>query len=216
MSPKPVRGRQRSVIVVVGEDPNDCKVLQHLIPALHPGACPEVKYMRKEVRLARATATLAPRLDRIKRLAQGHADTAKLAGVVIHVDLDAVTDENYDSVRRRITEEMRATFKECCPSALALSAYEMEAWLMLFPEAFPKVKPGWQLKEAERRRDLGRITKAKEHLVKCLGRPPYSVSHAPKIMEEAVKGGHVTARPAGNNRSFRDFADELASWKKAG
>ncbi|MGW1716620.1 hypothetical protein [Streptomyces sp. NPDC002156] len=215
MSPKPVRGRQRSVIVVAGEDPNDCKVLQHLIPALYPGSCPEVKFMRKPVRLARAQATLSPRLQEIKRFAQGHADTAKLAGVVIHVDFDAVADEKYDSVRRRITEEMRAAFRECCPSALALAAYEMEAWLMLFPEAFPKVKPGWQLKEAERRRDLGQIMKAKEHLAKSLGKPPYSESHAPKIMEEAVKGGYVTGRPAGNNRSFRDFAEELANWKKA-
>ncbi|WP_258872953.1 hypothetical protein [Streptomyces sp. M7] len=213
MSPKPVRGRQRSVIVVAGEDPNDCKVLQHLIPALHPGPCPEVKFMKKPIRLARAQATLSPRLQEIKRFAKGHADTAKLAGVVIHVDLDAVTDENYERVRRRITEEMRATFKECCPSALALAAYEMEAWLMLFPEAFPKVKPGWHLKETERRRDLGQIVKAKEHLVKCLGKPPYSVSHAPKIMEEAVKGGHVTARPVGKNRSYLDFAEEMAGWK---
>ncbi|MDX2524093.1 hypothetical protein [Streptomyces europaeiscabiei] len=202
--------------MVAGEDPNDCKVLQHLIPALYPGSCPEVKFMRKPVRLARAQATLSPRLQEIRRFAQGLADKARLAGVVIHVDFDAVADEKYDSVRRRITEEMRGAFKECCPSALALSAYEMEAWLMLFPEAFPKVKPGWQLKEAERRRDLGQIMKAKEHLTKSLGKPPYSESHAPKIMEEAVKGGHVTARPTGNNRSFRDFADELADWKKAG
>ncbi|MGW5582995.1 hypothetical protein [Streptomyces sp. NPDC003857] len=213
MSPKPAPGRQRSVIVVAGEDPYDCEVLQHLIPELYPGSCPEVRFMRKPVRLARAQATLSPRLQEIKRFAQGRADPAKLAGVVIHVDFDAVTDENYDKVRRRITEEMRATFKGCCPSALALAAWEMEAWLMLFPEAFPKVNPGWQLKEAERRRDLGQITKAKEHLVKCLGKPPYSVSHAPKIMKEAVKGRHVSARPSGNNRSFRDFADELAAWK---
>ncbi|CBG73579.1 hypothetical protein SCAB_65781 [Streptomyces scabiei 87.22] len=199
--------------MVAGEGENDFKVLQHLIPALHPGVCPEVKFMRKPVRLARAQATLSPRLQQIKRFAQGHADTARLAGVVIHVDFDAVADESYESVRRRITEEMRATFKDCCPSALALAAYEMEAWLMLFPEAFPKVKPGWNLKEAERRRDLGKLVKAKEHLTKCLGKPPYSESHAPKIMEEAVRGGHVTARPAGNNRSYRDFADEMTRWK---
>ncbi|GAA4946969.1 hypothetical protein GCM10023238_11640 [Streptomyces heliomycini] len=36
---RPLAAVQRSVIVVAGEDPNDCKVLQHLIPALHPGPC---------------------------------------------------------------------------------------------------------------------------------------------------------------------------------
>lgn len=213
MSPKPSRGKQRSVIVVAGEGPLDFEVLRHLIPALHPGRCPAVKYMRKPVRLARAQATLSPRLQEIRRFAEGHADTAKLAGVVVHVDFDAVADEHYDKVRKRITEEMRATFKGCCPSALALAAYEMEAWLMLFPKAFPEVNRGWQIPEAELRRDLARIEKTKEHLTKCLGKPTYSEKLAPKIMEMAVKGGHVTARPAGNNRSFRDFADELAGWK---
>ncbi|WP_236075554.1 hypothetical protein [Streptomyces coffeae] len=169
--------------------------------------------MRKPIRLARAQAKLSPRLQQIKNFAEGHADTAKVVGIVIHVDLDAVADDNYDKVRRRITEEMRATFKEY-PSALALAAYEIEAWLMLFPDAFTKVKPGWRLREADCRRDLAQLVKAKEHLVKNLGKPPYSESHAPKVMEEAVKGGHVTARPIGNNRSYRDFANEMAGWKK--
>ncbi|MCP9206397.1 hypothetical protein [Streptomyces cucumeris] len=189
-------------------------MLQHLVPALHPGKCPDVIAMKKPIRLARAQAKLSPRLQQIKNFAEGHADKAKLVGIVIHADLDAVADDNYDKVRRRIAEEMRATFKEY-PSALALAAYEIEAWLMLFPEAFPKVKPGWRLREADCRRDLAKLEKTKEHLEKYLGKPPYSESHAPAIMEAAVKGGHVIARPTGNNRSYRDFADEISGWKKS-
>lgn len=41
VSPKPARGRRRSMIVVAGESDYDRKVLQHLVPALHPGNCPE-------------------------------------------------------------------------------------------------------------------------------------------------------------------------------
>ncbi|KUN90368.1 hypothetical protein AQJ66_00040 [Streptomyces bungoensis] len=199
--------------MVAGEGNYDREVLRHLVPELHPGDCPEVINMKKPIRLARAQAKLSPRLEEIKRFALGVADTAKLAGVVIHVDLDGVADESYDKLRRRITEEMRATFKDC-PSALALAAYEIEAWLMLFPEAFPKVRPGWRLREADCRRDLARLEKAKEHLVKYLGKPPYRESDAPAIMQAAVRGRHVTARPAGNNRSFRDFADDMSLWQK--
>lgn len=213
MSARTARGRRRSVIVVAGEGNYDREVLRHLVPALHPGDCPEVINMKRPIRLARAQAKLSPRLQEIKRFALGVADTAKLAGVVIHVDLDGVADESYDKLRRRITEEMRATFKDC-PSALALAAYEIEAWLMLFPEAFPKVRPGWRLRDVDCRRDLAKLEKAKEHLVKYLGKPPYRESDAPGIMQAAVQGGHVTARPAGNNRSFRDFADDMSLWKK--
>ncbi|GAP48222.1 hypothetical protein [Streptomyces azureus] len=213
MSARTARRRRRSVIVVAGEGNYDREVLRHLVPALHPGDCPEVINMKKPIRLARAQAKLSPRLEEIKRFALGVADTAKLAGVVIHVDLDGVADENYDKLRRRITEEMRATFKDC-PSALALAAYEIEAWLMLFPEAFPKVRPGWRLRDADCRRDLAKLEKTKEHLVKYLGKPPYRESDAPAIMQAAVRGGHVTARPAGNNRSFQDFAEDMSLWEK--
>ncbi|MBD3008403.1 hypothetical protein IEJ02_31275 [Streptomyces sp. 5-10] len=199
--------------MVAGEGDYDRKVLQHLVPALHPGNCPEVVTIRRPIRLARAQSKLSPRLQEIRRFAVAQADTAKLAGVVIHVDLDGVADDAYDKLRRRITEEMRATFKDC-PSALALAAYEIEAWLMLFPDAFPKVRPGWRLREADCRRDLAKLEKAKEHLVKYLGKPPYRESDAPAIMRAAVTGGHVNARPTGNNRSYRDFADEIASWEK--
>jgi hypothetical protein len=203
------------VIVVAGEGDYDRKVLKHLVPALHPGPCPEVRMLRRPIRLARAQVKLSPRLQEIRRYAVALADTATLAGVVVHVDLDGIADDAYDKLRKRLTEEMRATFKDH-PSALALAAYEMESWLMLFPDAFPKVRPGWRLSEADCRRDLGRLEKAKEHLVRHLGKPAYRESDAPAIAEAAVRGGHVTARPPGNNRSYRDFADEIGAWTGTG
>lgn len=210
---KPSR-RRRSVIVVAGEGDYDRKVLQHLVPALHPGECPEVRMLRKPIRLARAHATLHPRLQEIKRHAAGIADTAELAGIVIHADLDGVADDAYITLRRRLREEMNGVFKGT-PTALALAAYEIEAWLMLFPGAFTALHPGWKLKEADCRRDLARLEKAKEHLMKHLGKPDYRESHAPQIMEKAVKGGHVSHEPTGNNRSYMDFAKDIAAWRKA-
>ncbi|MGA5168342.1 MULTISPECIES: hypothetical protein [Streptomyces] len=210
---KPSR-RRRSVIVVAGEGDYDRKVLQHLVPALHPGECPEVRMLKKPIRLARAHATLHPRLQEIKKHAAGIADTAELAGIVIHADLDGVADDTYDTLRRRLREEMDGVFKGT-PSALALAAYEIEAWLMLFPKAFTALHPGWKLREADCRRDLARLEKTKEHLKKQLTKPGYLESHAPKIMEKAVEGGHVSQTPPGNNRSFLDFAKDIAAWRKA-
>ncbi|SDC39730.1 hypothetical protein [Streptomyces prasinopilosus] len=58
-----------------------------------------------------------------------------------------------------------------------------------------------------------RFLDPKEHLKKHLGKPTYLASRSPLITDAAVRLGHVSARPSGNNRSFRDFADELAGWK---
>ncbi|MET9105628.1 hypothetical protein [Streptomyces zhihengii] len=199
---------------MAGEGDYDRKVLQHLLPALHPGECPEVRMLKKPIRLARAQSKLHPRLQDIKKYANALADTAELAGIVIHADLDGVADESYDKLRRRLCEEMNGVFKGT-PTALALAAYEIEAWLMLFPDAFTALHPGWKLKAADCRRDLAKLEKAKEHLMKNLGKPDYRESHAPQIMEKAVKGGHVSPKPAGNNRSFLDFAKDIVAWREA-
>ncbi|MEW2552377.1 hypothetical protein AB0957_11605 [Streptomyces zhihengii] len=199
---------------MAGEGDYDRKVLQHLLPALHPGECPEVRMLKKPIRLARAHATLTPRLQDIKKHAAGIADTAELAGIVIHADLDGVADDSYDTLRRRLREEMNGVFKGT-PSALALAAYEIEAWLMLFPKAFTALHPGWTLRETDCRRDLAKLEKAKEHLMKQLGEPAYRLSDAPLIMKKAVEGGHVSHKPPGNNRSFLDFAKDIAAWHEA-
>ncbi|WP_457517875.1 hypothetical protein [Streptomyces sp. TE33382] len=49
--------------------------------------------MKKPIRLARAQSKLSPRLREIKKYAEALADTAELAGIVIHADLDAVANE---------------------------------------------------------------------------------------------------------------------------
>ncbi|MFD8864049.1 hypothetical protein ACFV1F_06600 [Streptomyces sp. NPDC059590] len=207
-------GRKSPIIVVAGESRNDCAVLKKLIPVLYPGACPNVEEINDEIRLVAAINQLSPRVETIRKraLAKAKDCRADLAGVVVHADLDGVADESYDRVRERVTAQLRRGLP--CNSALALAAVEMEAWLMQFPDAFPKVKPGWAMRAEDCGKDLAYLPKPKKHLKKHLGKPLYLESHSPLIMEAAVRHGHVSARPSGNNRSFRDFADELAGWKK--
>ncbi|MFI0037919.1 hypothetical protein ACH4NS_20885 [Streptomyces mutabilis] len=197
---------------MAGESDNDRAVLQHLIPALYP-RCPKVVAINDKIKLAPALLQLSPRVETLRdsalRMAAGC--DAELVGVVVHADLDEVSNQRYEQVRERITSQMRKILP--CHSALALSAVEMESWLMLFPDAFPKVRRGWAMRPEDRRKDLTMLANPKEHLKRHLGKPPYRESDSPKIMAEAVKLRQVSARPPGNNKSFRDFADQLAAWK---
>ncbi|NJP75374.1 hypothetical protein HCJ99_32180 [Streptomyces sp. C1-2] len=205
--------KRQSVIVVAGESGNDRGVLKKLIPALYRGTCPRIEEIRDEIKLAAAINQLSPRVEVIRKraLAKAKDCDAELVGIVVHADMDAVADQSYDRVRDRVTTQLRAGLP--CNTALALAAVEMEGWLMQFPDAFPKVNPGWAMRPQDCRRDLGLLLNPKEHLKKHLGKPTYRESHSLKIMDQAVRHGHVSARPSGNNRSFRDFADELARWK---
>ncbi|MFH8237970.1 hypothetical protein [Streptomyces sp. NPDC018321] len=197
---------------MAGESDNDRAVLQHLIPALYP-RCPKVVAINDKIKLAPALLQLSPRVETLRdsalRMAAGC--DAELVGVVVHADLDEVSNQRYEQVRERITTQMRKILP--CHTALALSAVEMESWLMLFPDAFPKVRRGWAMRPEDRRKDLTMLANPKEHLKRHLGKPPYRESDSPKIMAEAVKLRQVSARPPGNNKSFRDFADQLAAWK---
>ncbi|MEU2720725.1 hypothetical protein [Streptomyces smyrnaeus] len=128
----------KKVIALAGESRYDRQVLRHLIPALHPGRCPEFVEIKKSIKLSQATTQLTPRVDELRRLAQSQAKlkNAALVGVALHVDLDRVTDDKYTRDRETIAAELRRAFT--CQSALALAAVEMEAWLLLFPKAFTK------------------------------------------------------------------------------
>ncbi|OKK22737.1 hypothetical protein AMK16_06665 [Streptomyces sp. CB00455] len=209
MRPKARAGKGKSpVIVVAGEGKNDRQVLRHLIAAVHPGA--KIVNVNKKTALSQADTSLSPRVAELRRLSQAASVGAELAGVVVHVDLDAVDDAKYLRVRERISAELRKEFG--CPSALALAAFEMEAWLMQFPSAFTKVNSRWILKARYKGCDLSRVDTPKEKLRDHGWNPPYDESFAPDIMEHvfASKDGHM--EPDGKNRSYEEFMAELRSW----
>lgn len=209
-------GPEKSVIVIAGEGQHDRDVLRYLLPALRPWSAsrsPKIVEIKKSMRLNKAVYQLAPRLDELRRLAQAQARLAqaKLAGVVVHVDFDAVVDESYVTRRKQLSDDLDQAFG--CHTALALAADEMEAWLMLFPDAFPKVKQTWRLPEQDRKRNLGVIPGGSKELLKArLSQPQYRESDAPAIMKAAVTHGLVAACQSDRNRSYADFAAELEAW----
>ncbi|REH24203.1 hypothetical protein SAMN05428941_6102 [Streptomyces sp. 2114.2] len=201
--------RKDSVIVVAGEGDFDRKVLWHLIRAFRPDT--KIVNIKDKTSLREADKELTPRIDRLRKLAQAASVRSELAGIVVHVDLDLVNAEEYEKVRRRISAELRKNF--ACPSAVALAAFEMEAWLMQFPAAFAKVNNGWILKaKYQKGCDLTKIHKPKERLKEHAWTPPYLESDAPRIMEKAFGKDGKLMQPDGKNRSYEEFITELAGW----
>ncbi|MEV8446681.1 hypothetical protein [Streptomyces parvus] len=200
--------RKNPVIVVAGESNFDREVLSHLLRAFRPNT--KIVNIKEKTYLREADKQLTPRIDRLRTLVQGASVRGELAGVVVHVDLDLVNDQKYREVRSRIKNELRNTFR--CPLAVALSAFEMEAWLMQFPSAFTEVNSTWVLKAQYKRCDLTKVHDPKKVLREHSWTPAYDVSDAPRIMAKALGTDGKVISPVGKNQSYEDFITELAAW----
>ncbi|MYR56300.1 hypothetical protein GTY54_08585 [Streptomyces sp. SID625] len=135
---------------------------------------------------------------------------AQLVGFVVHEDLDGFTDSDYGRVRAAVADELA---RQCAGlhTALALAAWESEGWLLLFPDAFPQVRPKWKVPAQLRGKDSGRIKEPKEELKRRLGSPTFRESDGPLVAREALTHGLIAA-PEGRNDSYSDFVRDLADW----
>lgn len=201
----------RSVIVIAGEDSNDRKALEVLVRELRPTPNSKLVHISDPVRLKTATGdNLTQRIRTVVNKAKGRAarDRAALAGLVVHEDLDAPTGPAYTTVRRRIAAALAR--HSPCGTALALAAEETEAWLLLFPDAFPRVHPGWSVPAQLRGKNTGTVKAPKEQLQKRLGSPVYRESEGPDIMRAAQEAGLI-GDPVGTNQSYTDFVADLGN-----
>lgn len=203
----------RGVIVLAGEDRNDCEILASLIRAHRPdlGAAAKLVRINAPVRLRRKSGPdLAAAVKALagKARAKARQQRTALLGFVVHEDLDGYTDAQYDRIRRALTDE----FARQCQgfwTAVALAAWESEGWLLLFPDAFPHVRPGWKVPDRLLDRDTGRVKDVKEELKRGLGLPVFRESDGPEVARAALKHGLIPS-PRGSNRSYADFIGELS------
>ncbi|KUO03968.1 hypothetical protein AQJ67_14540 [Streptomyces caeruleatus] len=201
------------MIVLAGEDENDCKILAELVRAHHPGlGNSRIVRINDPVRLKKKTGgDLESSVRALVGKARGKAlqQKGQLAAFAVHEDLDGYADDRYRAVRRTIAAELNRQ----CPadSAYALAAWESEGWLLLFPEAFPRVRSKWKIPAQLRGKDTGLIDDPKGKLKRELKSPSFRESDGPLIAAAAAKHGLLTA-PVGHNRSHADLVADFGRW----
>ncbi|WP_370091818.1 hypothetical protein [Streptacidiphilus sp. MAP12-20] len=197
---------------MAGESKNDRAVVATLLTALLPGQ-PKIAPINGDVSLRDATAdNLILRVRKLMQFAKAIAakEDRPLGGLVVHFDMDAPTDSRYTVVRTRVSDELR---KQGPPhTALALAAEETEAWLLLFPSAFPRVHSSWSIPKQLVSRDHGRTRDPKEVLQRGLGKPVYREDDSPAVMRAALDLAAAPHNPTGTNRSYSDFLDDVTAW----
>jgi hypothetical protein len=202
--------------VVAGESANDREVLRCFLEAFCPQMQGRVVFLNEKVPLRDASeANLSKRVKRFSSLVQGRAarERASIAAVFLHEDLDDVESQRYESVRDRV---QRALDRELENVHYVLAAWEIEAWLLLFPDEIASFSTGWKVPARRRGRDTGKFQDPKrifkDEISKAGTR--YRESDAPAIADHIVTPGKHTA-PIGSNRSFDAFrADAIDRCRK--
>lgn len=196
----------KPVVVLAGEDANDRRSLRVLLEAFCPDMNGRIVEINDPVRLRDASQqNLSARVNKLARLVRARAarEGADLACVFVHEDLDRVDGSEYDAARARV---QAALAREFGTAHYVLSVWEMEAWLLLFPDALTSVVKSWKVPAQYRNRDTGTLSDPKKvlmHKVSGASRR-YRESDAPEVLAQAVALRCVD-RPEGTNRSWQQL-----------
>ncbi|MGC5343081.1 hypothetical protein ACPXCE_16145 [Streptomyces sp. DT24] len=217
MRHKNIRGAQsRGIVVLAGESANDRRMPAGFIKAAHPGLAAAVTLteITDPVRLRKKSGTdLAAAAGTLVRKARGKAKlkAGEFVGIAVHEDMEACPGAGYDTVRRAVTAAL-AKASGSASSVYALAAAESEAWLLLFPEAFPLYRASWKIPAQWHGRDAGRRRTPEEDLEAQLISPRFREGDGPEIISKALTEGLLPA-PNGSNRSYSEFVEDLVAWK---
>lgn len=207
-----LRATRKPVIVLAGEDGNDRRCLRILIERLCPKARGRIVEINDSVRLRDAShQTLTRRVSVLARKARARAarENASLACIFVHEDLDdtdgPASQVVYERVRKALVEEFGTAH-------YVLSVAEMEAWLLLFPDALESLVSSWRVPRQSRDGDTGMLSDPKRTLVDSVSdrRRRYRESDSPEVFAKAIHLGCLD-RPRGTNSSwsrFRGDADD--------
>lgn len=210
------KSASRGVVVLAGESANDRRILAAFIKAAHPGLAAAVTLteIHDPVRLrAKSGAALASAADTLVSKARGKAlaKAGEFVGIVVHEDMDTCPGPSYDAARTAVSHAL-AKAAAASSSAYALAAAESEAWLLLFPEAFPLHRSSWKIPEKWRGKDSGRRQTPKEDLEALFSNPRFRESDGPQIASAALAHG-LLSKPEGTNRSYQEFVSDLSQWQ---
>ncbi|WP_261576451.1 hypothetical protein [Frankia gtarii] len=206
------RATRKPVVVLAGEDASDRLSLRVLLEATCPDMRGRIVEIKDPVRLRTATETrLAERVRTLARKARARAllEDAELACVFIHEDLDRVDGVGYPEARERV---QKALNKELRSAHYVLAVAELEAWLLLFPDAITAFSSSWRVPAARRRKDTGRFADPKKVMKNEVSGPTrsYRESTAPDIFSKACDL-KILDMPNGSNRSWQRFREDVSS-----
>ncbi|KAB8171134.1 hypothetical protein FH609_000350 [Streptomyces sp. 3MP-14] len=191
-------------------------MLAALIRAAHPQLAEAVTLteITDQVRLRKKSGPdLSRAVGALVRKAFGKARLKEgvLAGIVIHEDMDDCVGPSYDSVRRAVSAVL-ARESDGVSTVYALAAAESEAWLLLFPDAFPLHRPTWRIPKQLQGKDTGRRRNPKEDLMSVLKNPSFRESDGPEVLARGLANG-LLDKPNGSNRSYNEFIGDLTRWE---
>jgi hypothetical protein len=202
------------MILVFGEDHNDAQSVAAFVKlVLGEGA--KIKPMRRPLVLANRDSAKFKATKNADHIAQA-VGLAQMKGsvtcAVIHRDADRI-EPGEDGERKSITETYSGTLD--CSVIAAVPAWEMEAWLMLFPDALAAYRPCWKRLSLKGRRP-GAIRDAKEALIRMLRSGDrkcrdYKELDAPGVAEKVLSLKVDLEAAVANSTSFGKFANDLRS-----
>ena len=129
---------------MAGESGNDRAILRQFLEVF----CPEMRgravFLNDKVPLRDASDdTLKKRIEHFKRLVRARAarEKATVAAIFLHEDLDKVDSDSYRAVRDRVQRAFSGELANA--HGWAPAVWEIEAWLLLFPESIAHFNAGW-------------------------------------------------------------------------
>jgi hypothetical protein len=198
--------------VLAGEDRNDREVLRGVIEATCPRARGRVVEISDSVRLKRAgPETLAQRVRTLvgKARARAAREQAEIGCLFVHEDLDATGAAAVADAHGDVQKALRCHVDK---AYYVLAAWEVEAWLLLFPEALTAVCADWKVPDKYRGIDTGYTPDPKRLLRTLTGKATrrYRESDAPKVMAKAAQRSLLDS-PNGRNSSWERFRSDAAA-----
>lgn len=206
-----IKPERKPIVMIAGEGSSDRKSLRVILEHLCPDMRQRIVEIDDRFPLRSATGVnLAHRVDRLSRLVKARAkkEDADVACVFVHEDLDRPYSQIWDQTQARVQAQLA---KVLGPVHYVLAVHEVEAWLLLFPDALTSFVSTWSVPARYRGCDTGAVLNPKEVLMRECTREPrrYRAADAPDVFAQAVHVG-ILDRPTGTNRSWSQLLDDVA------
>lgn len=209
-----IKSRRSKTVVIFGESENDTFALREFFRALRPdfeGAIRPLKDPPILIKDARPD-NLPDRASVMASIIEAENLTADVVGVLAHEDCD-----NVEPAHVALSEKIeRLLWTQGISADAVTPAWEMEAWLFLWPDAVKTYKPKWRKPDKYNGSNVGMLSDAKEKFIRAVrpvgsaksGVRDYSETDAPMIAAKVRELGIINSLSA-RSQSYERFRDAV-------